>query len=171
MATATSTYIPIELYLKSEHEPAAEYVDGVIEKRAVPELDHAVWQDAIQAWFRLHKEEWKTLCVAELRVQVAQTRFRIPDVAVLDRSLATEQTITIPLLAVFEILSPEDTFTRALRNLADYEAMGIGQIWLIDSEARTYYRFAGGVLAIATHFGAPGDRIHFAMSEVEALLP
>ncbi len=169
MATATS-YIPVELYLSSEYEPAAEYVDGAIEERAVPEFDHAAWQEAIQAWFRLHKDKWNIRWVPELRVQVAPTRFRIPDVTVLDRSLPIEQTVTIAPLAVFEILSPEDTFKRALRKLVDYETMGIGQIWLIDTETRTYYQFAEGALRTATHFGAPGERIYFAMSEIEALL-
>ncbi len=108
MATTTSSHVPVEAYLKSEYEPAADYVDGVIEERAAPEFDHAAWQEAIQAWFRLHKEEWNTRCLPELRVQVARTRFRIPDVTLLDRQLPLEQTITIPPLAVFEILSPED---------------------------------------------------------------
>ena len=169
MATATS-YIPIDVYLKSEYEPAAEYVDGVIEERPMGELDHSEWQDAIQAWFRAHAAEWKARGLPELRVQVAPTRFRIPDVTLLDREQPREQIITRAPLAVFEILSPEDTIKRALRKLVDYEAMGIPQIWLIDSDTRTYYQFKLGKLARATHFGEPGDRIHFAMSEIEPFL-
>ena len=41
MSTGTHTVSP-EAYLSSSHyEPDAEYVDGIIEKRAVGELDHA----------------------------------------------------------------------------------------------------------------------------------
>lgn len=50
MATSTS-YIPVELYLRSEYEPDAEYVDGVIEERPVGELDHVLWQKALIRWF------------------------------------------------------------------------------------------------------------------------
>jgi Uma2 family endonuclease len=65
----------------------------------------------------------------ELRVQAAPTRFRVPDVTVLDRSLPVEQIITHPPIAVFEVLSPEDTLSRLKRKLEDYRTMGIPQIW------------------------------------------
>lgn len=83
MSRATQTVSP-EAYLSSSHyEPDAEYVDGVIEQRAVGELDHAAWQDAILSWFRLHTREWNIRVYPELRVQVAPSRFRVPDAIVL----------------------------------------------------------------------------------------
>lgn len=170
MATATTSYVPLEVYLKSKYEPDAEYVDGTIEERPMGELDHSEWQGAILAWFRAHTAEWNARGLAELRVQVAPTRFRIPDVTILDRDQSREQIITRAPLAVFEILSPEDTIQRSLRKLADYEAMGIEQIWLIDPGTKTYYQFKQGQLSRATRFGEPGDRIQFAMSEIEAFL-
>ena len=30
-----TTFVPLEVYLQTEYEPAAEYVDGVIEERPV----------------------------------------------------------------------------------------------------------------------------------------
>ena len=30
---AATTHVPLELYLRTEYEPAAEYVDGVLEER------------------------------------------------------------------------------------------------------------------------------------------
>jgi hypothetical protein len=44
---ATSTRVPIEVYLRSSYEPDAEYVDGEIEERPMGERDHAAWQAAI----------------------------------------------------------------------------------------------------------------------------
>jgi Uma2 family endonuclease len=169
MATATN-YVPVEVYLRSDFEPDAEYVDGVIEERPMGEFDHACWQDAIQAWFRLHVKKWNTRALPELRVQVAPTRYRVPDVTVLDRDRPIERIVTRPPLAVFEILSPEDAMKRVLRKLGDYSAMGIEQIWVIDQDTRTYYQFTEGKLVPGTYFGAVGDRIHFAMNEVEAFL-
>ena len=45
---ATTTHIPVEVYLRSSYEPDAEYVDGEIERRPPGEFDHASWQQAIQ---------------------------------------------------------------------------------------------------------------------------
>ena len=171
MAT-TTTYVPLEVYLhsSSEYEPDAEYVDGVIEERPMGEYDHASWQDAILAWFRQHATEWDIRVRPELRVQVAPTRFRVPDVTVLDRNQPIEQILTRAPLAIFEVLSPQDTIPRTMRRLAEFAAMGIPHIWVIDPETNTFYQFSDGKLSAATHFGTPGERIHFAMSEVEAFL-
>jgi hypothetical protein len=47
-------------------------------------------------------------------------------VAVLDSSAPVEQVMTHPPIAVFEVLSPEDTVQRLKHKLEDYSAMGIG---------------------------------------------
>jgi hypothetical protein len=78
----------LDVYLKSDYEPDAEYVDGEIEERPKREYDHAAWQGAIFSWFRKHSKEWNIRVVPELRVQVTASRFRVPDVAVLGRDLA-----------------------------------------------------------------------------------
>jgi Uma2 family endonuclease len=166
----TTSYVPVELYLRSEYEPDADYVDGVIEERNLGEWDHATWQQAIQRWFILHEAEWSVRVRPELRIQISPTRFRVADVVVVDRALATEQIITHAPLAVFEILSPDDTVKRAMRKLGDYEAMGIPQIWLIDPETNSCYLFTEGKLIPATHYGSPDHRMYFALSEVEPFL-
>jgi Uma2 family endonuclease len=169
-ATAANAFVPVELYLHSSYEPDAEYVDGAIEERTMGEYDHASWQDAILAWFRQHASEWGVRARPELRVQVAKTRFRVPDVTVLDRSLPIEQIITHPPVAVFEILSPEDGMTRVMRKLDDYAAMGIQHIWLIDPALHRSSLYRDGQLTPATHFGSTGQPIYFAIEEIEKLL-
>jgi Uma2 family endonuclease len=125
----------------SSYEPVAEYVDGEIELRPMGEFDHSSWQDAIQHWFHLHQKEWNTRVRPELRVQVTPTRFRVPDVTVLDRNLPIEQITTHPPRAVFEVLSPEDTVRRLKRKLEDYRLMGIPEIWVIDPQDNTFSRY------------------------------
>ena len=123
---ATTTHIPVELYLhSSEWEPDAEYVDGQIEERPMGEWNHADWQAAILEFFRARRRDWNIRAAAELRVQVSAGNFRIPDVTVLGRNIPVEQVITHPPIAVFEILSPKDTVTRMMTKLGDYEQMGI----------------------------------------------
>jgi Uma2 family endonuclease len=143
---ATAAKVPLEVYLRSsEYEPDAEYVDGVIEERPMGEYDHAAWQLAVLLYFLKHPE-WKVKALPELRVQVSLTRFRVPDVTVLHQSAPKEQIITHPPVMVFEILSPEDTVTRLLIKLADYAAMGIGGIFVIDPATDAYYVYQQGNL-------------------------
>ncbi len=169
MAT-TAAHVPVEVYLRSSFEPDAEYVNGEIEERPMGEYDHASWQTALILWFRQHAGEWNVRVQPELRVQVAAMNFRVPDITVLDRSLPVEQIITHAPIAVFEVLSPEDTMTRMMHKLRDYAAMGIPQIWVIDPETKQCYRFQTGQLSPASAFSEPERGISFDMAEVEKLL-
>jgi Uma2 family endonuclease len=168
---AVSTQVPLEVYLRSSgYEPDAEYVDGKIEERPMGEFDHAAWQLAIIKWFLRHEEEWNIDVLPELRVQAAPTRFRVPDVTVLDRSLPVEQIITHPPIAVFEVLSPEDTLSRLKRKLEDYRTMGIPHIWVIDPEDGSFSRYEDSQLNRREFFSDPARGINFDMNAIKGLL-
>jgi Uma2 family endonuclease len=94
-------------YLVSSYRPDREYIDGVIEERHLGEYDHARLQSALLVWFRTREREWNIRAVVELRVQVSPTRFRVPDVTVLDRARPVEQIPTRPPLLVMEVLSTQ----------------------------------------------------------------
>ncbi len=167
---ATTTHVPVEVYLRSSYEPDAEYVDGKIEERPMGELDHALWQQAILKWFWPHEKEWNVRAIQELRVQVAATRYRVPDVTLLDRNLPMEQIVTRPPLAVFEVLSPEDSLQRLKRRLEDYRAMGIAEIWVIDPQDSCFYRYEDRQLTRNESFSLAEKGIAFAMNELKNLL-
>jgi Uma2 family endonuclease len=172
MAAATQpAHVPLDVYLKSSFEPDAEYVDGVIEERPMGEWSHADWQAAIVEYFRSRRVEWKIRAAAELRVQVARNRFRVPDVTVLDRNLPTEQIVTHAPIAVFEILSPEDSLNRMMTKLADYERMGIKTILVLDPNGR-HFRYLDGTLQPLPPepFDLPGSASRFDLSAIEKLL-
>jgi Uma2 family endonuclease len=170
-ATPQVTHVPVEIYLKSSFEPDAEYVDGVIEERPMGEWNHANWQAAILEFFRSRRQDWNIRAAAELRVQVSAGSFRVPDISVTDRGLPIEQVITHPPIAVFEILSPEDTLTRVMTKLADYERMGIPIILILDPNGK-HFRFSGGSLEPlpSTAFDLPGSACRFDLAEIEKLL-
>jgi len=46
---ATTSQVPVEVYLHSDYEPDAEYIDGVILERPLGEDDHSAWQGAIRS--------------------------------------------------------------------------------------------------------------------------
>ena len=167
---ATTAHVPVEVYLRSSYEPDAEYVDGIIEERPMAEFDHASWQLAIQAWFWQHEKEWGIRVLPSLRVRVATTRYRVPDVTVLDRSRPIEQIVTHSPIAVFEVLSPEDTLQRLKRKLEDYRAMGIAEIWVIDPQDSTFYRYENLQLQRNDSFSHAEKGIVFDMNQLKNLL-
>lgn len=166
---ATGTLIPVEEYLRTVTDPDCEYVNGVLEERAVGELDHASWQKALVRFLSGKEAEWEIRVYPELRVQVAPDRFRVPDVTILSRTAPREQIITHPPLAVFEILSPEDSMTRMLEKLADYERMSIAAIWVIEPTKLLYYRYRAGQLTPALVFELPGTGFNVPFAEIAAL--
>jgi Uma2 family endonuclease len=166
---ATTTHVPVEVYLRSSYEPDAEYLDGKIEERPMGELDHASWQEAISAWFRQHRAEWGVRALPALRVKVGASRYRVPDVTVLDPTQPREQVITHPPPAVFEILSPEDTLQRLKRRLEDYRVMGIAEIRVIDPQDDTFYRYEDGQLLRNDTLSHAGRGIVFEIKQIKDL--
>jgi Uma2 family endonuclease len=161
----------LDLYLKSSFEPDAEFVDGVIEERPVGEYDHSSWQHAIELWFALHAQKWAVRARPELRVQVSRSRFRVPDVTILDRNRPIEQIITHPPIAVFEVLSPEDSINKMMTKLADYERMGIKTILVLDPNGRHFRYIAGSLEPLSPKpFDLPGSSCRFDLAEIEKLL-
>jgi Uma2 family endonuclease len=169
-AMSTTTRVPLEVYLSSDYEPDAEYVDGEIELRPMGEFDHSSWQQAIQKWFWQHEKEWNVRVRPELRIQAAATRFRVPDVTLLDRDQPIEQIITVAPLAAFEVLSPEDRVQRMQRKLEDYSVMGIPQIWVINPEDNSFSRYVNGELLRSKTFSLAERGIVFDMREIQNLL-
>jgi Uma2 family endonuclease len=162
--------IPLDDYLNSSYEPDAEYVDGFIEERPMGQFDHASWQLAILKWFLARQQRWNIRVLPELRIRVSATRYRVPDVTVLDRDQPIEQIITTPPLSVFEVLSPEDTLQRLKRKLDDYAFFGIPQIWVIDPDDRTFFRYLDRQLIRAAEFCLPEKEIQFQVTEIEGML-
>ncbi|MGA3371718.1 MAG: Uma2 family endonuclease [Terracidiphilus sp.] len=167
---ATANLISVEEYLKTTADPDCEYVAGVVEERAVGEYDHATWQMILAGYFLAREKELGIVSRPELRVQTGPENFRVPDVTLLSRTSPREQIITHPPLAVFEILSPEDSMTRTLEKLADYERMGIKAIWMIEPKRQLYYRYRDGQLTPEAIFELPGSDFRVPLAEIAALV-
>jgi Uma2 family endonuclease len=167
---ATTTQVPLEIYLRSEYEPDAEFIDGEIRERPVGEDDHSSWQGAIYLWFAQHADEWNIRVRPELRVQVTAENYLVPDVSILDAANPREKTATRPPIAVFEVLSPENKIREIMRKLELYEQMGIPQIWLIDPSDPVWQRYEDSRLADCTTFSHPERSIAFEMAEIGKLV-
>jgi Putative restriction endonuclease len=56
------------------------------------------------------------------------------------------------IIAVFEVISPEDRFADLYDKLNDYANMGIPQIWIVDPKDGIFKRYQDGVLVATTLF-------------------
>ncbi len=108
----------------------------------------------------------------ELRIQVSPTRYRIPDVVVFDRSRPTEQMLTHPPIAIFEVLSPEDRISRLLIKWADYAHMGIQTVRVIQPATGEIFAFErGGLIPVASvEEDIPGSLCSIDWQQVRELL-
>jgi Uma2 family endonuclease len=167
---STATHISEEQYLRSTFEPDAEYVDGEIRTRPAGTYSHADWQQAIATWFLQHAKEWNIRSVPALRVRIRPGKYRVPDAVVLDRANPIEEVVTLAPLAVFEVLSPDDTVQELDEKLADYAAMGIPRIWVVDPKTGVFKNYLDECLKPANRFAFPERGIEFAVQEIAALL-
>ncbi len=165
---ATTMYVPIEVYLRGdlELESDVDYVDDHLEERNLGADCHSKWQLALQLWFSMHAEAWDVLVRPALRTRTGARRYRIADVAILDAAVPQEPVPSHPPLVVFEVLSPEDRLSRVKVRLADFAAMGIPEIWLIDPETGSFDRFADGELERRDHFELAARGISFPVAEI-----
>lgn len=88
-AASTPVLIPVEKYLRPVYWPDRNYIDGEVLKRNMGEMPHARLQTFSLRYFATHEDEWQTEALPELRVQVAPTRYRIPDVLLAALSTVT----------------------------------------------------------------------------------
>jgi len=171
MAT-TPSLLSIDEYLRTSYHPDADYVDGEIEERNLGEFEHARIQSLLAAFFCGKERLWSTQTVVEQRIRVSPTRVRIADIALLRTDAPRERvTLTPPLLCV-EVMSPEDLLPRAKLVLADYLAMGVPNIWLIDPIRRAAFTFDAAGLhdADITALRVLGTEIKLDLTEAFAAL-
>jgi len=167
---ATTLVMPLEEYLKTSFEHDCEWVDGEVRERAMPDDDHSALQAFFIAYFARLRQELSIRVRPELRLRVSAGRYRIPDVLLLPAT-APRQPIpdTAPMLCI-EILSPDDRPGELQEKLADYLAMGVGAIWIVDPRRRKL----STVDSVGTHpvdsFRVPASNYIISAAEIFAEL-
>ena len=157
MATSLQTHL-VE-YLQTTYSPDREYVDGEVLERHVGKFEHARIQALLAIWFGSRERLWNLMVVTEQRIQVAPTRVRIPDVALVAIGSHPEILLDPPILAI-EILSPDDTYSDTQRRAEDYKRMGISNLWIIDPETRTGRMCSGDSWTESTRLEVQGTAIY-----------
>lgn len=159
------TLISVDEYLRSCYSPDKEYIDGVLVETNVGEWQLGMVQSNVIFAIRLKCPDVKV--VPELRSRTRETRFRLPDVAVVLHPPEHGYLSEPPFIAI-EILSPADRVSRLIEKLREYAEWGVPNIWMFDPAQRRMYAFQDGALlevegdAIATN--AP--RIELTRAEI-----
>jgi Uma2 family endonuclease len=132
--------VSVEQYLHSSYDPDCDYVDGRIEERNLGEVDHSWLQKELILFFAQNRKRWGIEVIPEVRVQVGETRFRVPDLCIiLGRGKPQERILTRPPFLCIEILSPEDRLARVQERIEDYLKMGVSYVWVLDPAAKRAY--------------------------------
>lgn len=132
---SATTVVPLSEYLSTMYRPDREYLDGQLLERNLGEWDHARLQTLLAQFLTSREKDWGILAVAEQRVQVKPTRFRVPDITVLTGPPPVDVVRTAPFLCI-EILSPEDRVKEMQNRINDYLDIGVNYVWLIDPSTR-----------------------------------
>jgi Uma2 family endonuclease len=174
-AQIAESYISVREYLNTSYSPDCEYVDGRIVERNLGEKDHSLLTKYFTVLFASHEETWGVIVYPELRTQVAQTRYRVPDVLVVRAGVEFERILEAPPLIAIEILSPRDEWTDVLQKIDEYIAFGTENIWVVDPiRRRAWTANASGLQLIEGNAAAtltiPGTPIRVPLSEAFAKL-
>jgi Uma2 family endonuclease len=124
------------LHTQFEDGPDPDYVDGEVVERNMGELPHARLQAELFYRLRSLAESLGLQVLAEIRIEVSPTRFRVADVAVWRSGPIGQRLPTVPPFLVVEMLSPDDRVVRLQPKIREYLAHGVEWVWVIDPDER-----------------------------------
>ncbi|MCU0543296.1 MAG: Uma2 family endonuclease [Oscillatoriaceae cyanobacterium Prado104] len=162
--TPTKTLTLEEFLQQPETKPASEFIDGQIIQKPMPQGKHSTVQlDLGGDINRVLKPQRIARAYSELRCTFGG-RSTVPDVTVFtweriprDEKGEVANTFTIAPDWTIEILSPDQSQTKVVRNILHYLARGTQMGWLIDPDEKlVFVYFADRTVAF---FEEPGDRI------------
>lgn len=138
----SATLVPVEEYLETVYRPDRDYVDGEVLERNLGEHEHSDLQSEFVHYFRSRRKKWRLHAVVEQRVQVAPTRFRIPDVCVMKGPGPYPAIFHHPPFICIEILSKRDTFARTEERVEDYLKFGVPYVWVVNPINRRVWSYS-----------------------------
>lgn len=153
---ASKIQIPVEEYLRTCYDGSdREYLDGELVERNASDNPHSAAQWRLINFLVELNKHHAIHGRPELRVRVAERRYRVVDLAVYAGEPPSELVPDSPPLIAIEILSPDDRMAEMLDKLREYRRWGVAHVWLVDPEARTLYTFADDTLQATPRLPLP----------------
>ncbi|MCW5978937.1 MAG: Uma2 family endonuclease [Bryobacteraceae bacterium] len=133
---ATGALISVAEYLSSSYTPDVDFVEGELLERNVGEKDHSRVQGLLTAFLIGLEQKLGIWVYPEQRLQIAPTRYRVPDICVVAGPEPREQVFTQPPFLCVEVLSPEDRMSRMEEKIQDYLEFGVPYVWVLDPRSQ-----------------------------------
>ena len=166
---AAKTTVAVEQYLRMGFDgPDREFVDGEIVERNVGEKPHSKAQVRLILLLDRLRGGAPLYIHTELRLQLASSRYRIPDICVFAGDEPAEDVPSTAPLATIEIVSRDDRYTEIIQKLEEYRQWGVPHIWLVDPWLKKLYVFSSTGLAEVAAFELPECNSRIPASEVFA---
>lgn len=163
---ATAVQVPLSEYLHTSYEPDCEWIDGELKERPVGEGSHAFIQTFFIKFFGSKEDLWGIRVTQELRTQVSESHFRVPDVLVLRADAPFEEIVRTPPVLCIEILSPSDRMVDMQDKIDDYIAMGVAGIWVVNPRSRKAFMVDRGALIPVEELIVEGTEIRIPVREI-----
>ena len=140
--------ISVQEYLSSTYPDGdREYLDGVVVERNWGTPRHSSLQKFVTVHLANLEKQYQIVVFPECRTRIAETRYRVPDVLVMQRPFRQNDRVLLdPPLIIVEIVSPDDRLRDTIHRFRDYEALGVRHIVQMDPEDRTTFIFTHGDL-------------------------
>ena len=140
---SVAALVSVEEYMATTFHPDCDYVDGHILERTGGKKSHSHTQTYALLWFGTRRAQLKLEAFVEQRIQVAERRFRIPDLLLVAMPVPDEEVFTQPPYLCLEVMSPDDTMSGLQDRLDDYLKFGVRNIWVIDPWKRRAWTITG----------------------------
>ena len=166
---ATTIRVPPQDYLrmaKGADRPDVEYVRGEIVERSMPDLVHSGVQKRLIVTFSTMEDLHRVYAFPELRLQLAEDLFRVPDVTVFSGAPPSQLIPDRPPLCVVEIVSRDDRYTGLLQKLDEYHRWGVEHIWVVDPWLERLCVYDGSDLRQTADLGLPGTDRRITIGEL-----
>jgi Uma2 family endonuclease len=151
---AAKTQITPKQYLGMTFEPDAEFVHGEIVERSTPDYRHGRLEFLISLAFGRLIQSSKLYPGVEVRMKLAESVYRIPDVAVFTEPQRQPVPDTPPLLAI-EILPKDGCHSDLMQKLEEYLAWGVRNIRVVDSITKRFSSYTTLGLQNASSLSLP----------------
>jgi Uma2 family endonuclease len=173
-ALPNAPLVSVEEYLATHYPDGdREYLDGVVVERNLGTPGHSALQKILIGHLIAFEKALGLAVRPECRTRIEATRYRVPDVLVMERPFRQTQRVVLdPPVLVIEILSPDDRTGETLRRFREYQRLGVRHIVQMDPEDRLTHLFLNGDLverelsSLETHHG----NLPFNSRELLALL-
>lgn len=132
MTVEAPALIPVEEYLTTSYSPDREYRDGVLVERNVGDSTHARLQTLLSAYMVGHEKEWGIEVFTELRIQIRERWYRIPDICAYSLPVPKGRYPEQPPLLWIEILSEDDKMVDVWAKAAELVKSGVPYVWIIE---------------------------------------